>query len=230
MQKHSQQYDHANRADDYIEGARRTVALDPSQGLFPPYLDHMDRTARILDVGCGFGMGLEALRDKGFRFLTGLDASADQCGKARHLLQGAATILQASFEALPLAGSSVDAVLSRYAFHYASKPALAMGEVARVMKTGGLFMFIVPHPDYDRSHTEWHQPDGTITVPLFGSNLRVTYPRHETEDYVGPSLQSYFNISHKKGIENFDTARTGVSAALFVVARRNKTPYPVRNP
>jgi len=57
-----------------------------------PYLRWMiascmppDRTARILDLGCGYGAILLALREAQYRSVTGVDVSSEQVELARHL-------------------------------------------------------------------------------------------------------------------------------------------------
>jgi len=43
-----------------------------------------DRTTRVLDVGCGFGFSLRALRNLGFQNIQGLEISEQQAEVARH--------------------------------------------------------------------------------------------------------------------------------------------------
>ncbi len=71
--------------------------------------------SRILDLGCGAGVPATRLMvDNGFQ-VVGVDFSAVQLRRARHLVPGAA-LVQADMAELHLSAGSVDAVVSFYAF------------------------------------------------------------------------------------------------------------------
>lgn len=59
---------------------RGVTSADYAGFRLPAYLQQVlpaDRGARILDIGCGFGSMLHALRDLGYRSLRGVDISAE---------------------------------------------------------------------------------------------------------------------------------------------------------
>jgi 2-polyprenyl-3-methyl-5-hydroxy-6-metoxy-1,4-benzoquinol methylase len=53
--------------------------------LLAPWLDGVDRSGEVLDLGCGDGSLLQTMRALGFRRLAGVDCSAEQVERARHI-------------------------------------------------------------------------------------------------------------------------------------------------
>jgi malonyl-CoA O-methyltransferase len=123
--------------------------------------------ARILDAGCGTG---EALGELAARYpsadLVGLDLAAPMLVQARRRAEASRTVLRrllgpvlrkpaitmprfvcADLNALPLAGVSCDLVWSNLALQWINDLPRAFGEVRRVMRVGGLFMFSTFGPD-----------------------------------------------------------------------------------
>lgn len=94
----------------------------------------LPRGARVLDVGCGNGRHVAALRDAGYEAL-GLDLSPEV------LAGGVGGMLVAGrSQHLPLADASVDGVLSVCQGGFGITPAQddqAVGEWYRVLRTGG---------------------------------------------------------------------------------------------
>ncbi|HLT25761.1 MAG TPA: methyltransferase domain-containing protein [Zeimonas sp.] len=113
---------------------------------------------RIVDVGCGFGEGLLALkRHYPKAQLFGVDASLAVVRRAQQALAppsrgffgrmlGAhsgpiAALAAGDAHALPLAHASVDLVWSNLAFHWFESPQRAIEEWYRVMRPGALLDF-----------------------------------------------------------------------------------------
>jgi ubiquinone/menaquinone biosynthesis C-methylase UbiE len=105
------------------------------------------RTVRLLDVACGTGRFLrEVRRAYPAMQLTGLDLSRAYLEEAARHLEGlrAVTWLEANAEAIPLPDNSQDIVTTAYLFHELP-PAVrrtVIAEMARVLKPGGLLVFI----------------------------------------------------------------------------------------
>lgn len=84
--------------------------------------------ARILDLGCGNGGNTRYLESLGFKNILPVDWSAT------------GAVLLADAHRLPLVDESVDMVISTAVFEHLYNPFLAMHEIARVTRTGGIFL------------------------------------------------------------------------------------------
>lgn len=115
---------------------------------------------RVLDIGCGLGRGLLALRQRyPEAALLGLDSSIRVAAAARGLFEPARTGLMARLlgprgtpggpvplvcadvTAIPLAAASVDLAWSNLCLHWVDDLPAAFGEIYRVLRPEGLLMF-----------------------------------------------------------------------------------------
>jgi 2-polyprenyl-6-hydroxyphenyl methylase/3-demethylubiquinone-9 3-methyltransferase len=114
----------------YLRSALASIGLD-AHGL------------ATLDVGCGGGLLTEALAQLGCA-VTGVDPSAPSLATAReHAAQSglAITYVTAPAEHLPFADASFALVTCCDVLEHLAVPDLALGEIARVLAPGGLFLY-----------------------------------------------------------------------------------------
>jgi arsenite methyltransferase len=106
---------------------------------------HLDvRTGqRLLDVGFGGGVGIEALLDVGTDVhVTGIDFSPEMVAQQRRRLAdlvaaGRLRLEEGDVVALPFAPQSFDRVLSCNTIYFWPDPVLALREILRVLAPGG---------------------------------------------------------------------------------------------
>ena len=104
----------------------------------------------VLDLGCGFGRHLLALRERGLEAV-GMDRSEGLLGLARQLEGGAlrGRLVRGDFRALPFRERSFDAVVmlfSSFGYFSDAENARVLGECARVLRPGGLFVLDLMNP------------------------------------------------------------------------------------
>jgi ubiquinone/menaquinone biosynthesis C-methylase UbiE len=116
------------------------------------YLDAMsiDRTARVLDMGCGTGLAARAIarREDFSGHITGVDLSPYLVAAAKRLaseerLAEHLEFLAGDVRKLNFADGSFDAVIGHTLLSHVEDPLAVLKEAARVVRPGGMF----DHPD-----------------------------------------------------------------------------------
>ncbi|MEX0941563.1 MAG: methyltransferase domain-containing protein [Pseudomonadales bacterium] len=96
------------------------------------------KDARVLDVGCGTGellVALKTLVPDVHAF--GIDLSDEMLAMARAKLSDGVELALGAAEQLPFGNAHFDAVVSSNVFHYIRQPKAALREMQRVLKPGG---------------------------------------------------------------------------------------------
>lgn len=95
--------------------------------------------AVVLDLGCGNGTYLAAFGGlAGVGSLHGLDLSMAMAREAKQRVAGRAHVVQAEVCALPYRRNSFDLVLASHVLPFAYELPLAIADIARVLKRGGV--------------------------------------------------------------------------------------------
>lgn len=120
--------------EPYVGRWSRLVAKDFLQWLeLPPQLDW-------LDVGCGTGALTEIiLQQMQPRAIKGVDPSAGFVDHAQeHIIDPRATFEVADAQSLPVRSANFDAAVAGLVLNFVPKPALAVQEMARAVRSGGV--------------------------------------------------------------------------------------------
>lgn len=106
-----------------------------------------ERSARILDLGCGYGALLHALSQRGYNNLSGVDVSPEQIAVARQLVTCplVESDLLGYLRSLP--AGSLDVVIAFDVLEHFTRPELldVVNEIARVLAPEGRLLVHVPN-------------------------------------------------------------------------------------
>lgn len=178
-------------------------ALDEMAAVFSAH-----RCRLVLDLGCGNGRHVIALSDLGFMVL-GLDISRTGLELTRQWLGESeldASLLQADTrDRLPLADNSLDGILSTQVIHHAllEQVLLAISEIHRVLKPGGVAFVSVPCRAHSRRGTRPSRKIAPHTyLPLTGGEAGLPH-------YIFSKrrLRKAFQAFEIKGITERDRGR-----------------------
>lgn len=108
---------------------------------------HVQRGDRVLDLGCGPGDGCQTLAEAG-AVAIGLDYSPGMIASARDepVLRG--RLLRGDAGRLPFADASFDKVVCTNSFHHYPQHLVALREMRRVLKPGGVLSLVDPRKDH----------------------------------------------------------------------------------
>ena len=151
----AQRYDAAAALQRDCAGA--LLALAPQLGV-----------ARLMDLGCGTGAMLPALRERfaGAQLLA-VDIAPPMLQAARGRLPDAGFVA-ADAGQLPFADASVDLVFSSLALQWCASPGSAFASIARVLRPGGMALIAVPGPaTLWELRAAWQAVDGRDHVNRF---------------------------------------------------------------
>lgn len=168
----AERYDAAHDRGGSVGNAllrRMTVVI----GLLGP------RPGKVLDCGMGPGRLLVELERRGWS-VGGIDISEEMVARARSRLpQAAESLVQGTVESLPFPVESFDAAVATGVLEYVEDVPRALGEVARVLRPGGVF--VVSTPNTSAAPTLWRQrvvyPVARIVKPLLRSGRPVPLRR-----------------------------------------------------
>jgi len=139
-------------AKQYDQMASKAGWLDPDI-LFGLAYRHVSPGDTVLDVGIGTGLASVLFHGAGLR-VVGLDRSLEMLSQCRRKAFAAELHEHdVSVAPYPLAEGAVDHAVCSGLLHVFEDLSVVVSEVGRVMKPGGVFVFVVAHTDADEVET-----------------------------------------------------------------------------
>ena len=159
-----------------------------------------------LEVGCGTGVHAGQIRELGWTPV-GVDLSGGMLRHARNRL----SVVRADARRLPVGDGAVDAVIAVLAHTDMPDYPAVLHEVARVLRTGGVFVHIGVHPCFCGGFADRSDPDAVVIRPgyLDGHWTTASWTNEGIRDKVGATHWPLPDLLHM-----FRTA--GMSLERFV--------------
>ncbi len=132
--------------------------------------------ARVLDFGCGTGNLAEHLQNRGYE-VTACDFADEMIAVACHSFgkSGVEWVkLSVDWRHLPYSDGAFDAVVASSVFEYLEDCDFVFGELARVLRRGGVLVISVPDPHHPKRKLE--HLIGWLTTPSWIRNLACSIP------------------------------------------------------
>ena len=146
-----------------------------------------DRSARVLDLGCGTGLAGSVLRARGYTSVDGCDyspemlAEARKTGAYRDLLE-----IDLNQHPLPIETYAYDAVIAVGVFSFGHVHATVLDEVVLILPAGGAFVICVNEVWWAEgtlaAKLDELESSGSITVEL--RELGPHVPSHDVDGWV----------------------------------------------
>jgi SAM-dependent methyltransferase len=138
----------------WIEGFTEGADPEYEEQILPLAAEHLTGAHRVLDVGCGDGQVARLARRVGAEFVAGVDPTWNQISVAAGR-GGGPSYARADAAALPFADDSFDTAVACLVFEHVRRVDQAIAEVARVLRPGGTFLFLLNHPLLQTPDSGW---------------------------------------------------------------------------
>ena len=143
-----------SHAQWWIDGFSEGADPEYEEQILPLIAQHLDGVDRLLDVGCGEGQVSRLATRGGASRVVGIDPTWNQVVVATERA-GGPSYGRAGAGAMPFADGSFDAAVACLVFEHIRDVDNAIAEVARVLRPGGRFLFLLNHPLLQTPSSGW---------------------------------------------------------------------------
>lgn len=159
--------------------------------------------ADVVELGCGGGQASVGFARRGAGSVVGIDLSTEQLRHAKRLrdVYGVeARFLAGDVTNLPLADDAFDVAFSSWVFQMVEDLTACFAEAERVLRTGGVLVFAVPHPFYELFGPETHEMersyfDGELERESIGDiEVSLTVFHRTVEEIHGALVEAGFVV------------------------------------
>jgi len=164
--------------------------------IFYDHLSFIKPGMKLLDLGCGDGLDLVHYKKLGAE-IYGMDASEKLLEIAKKRLPNE-NIQLGFFEKIPFQENFFDVVLSKYSIMSSADMGLIFKEILRVLKPGGIMMYLVTHPFRQYLEKRDDQADyfeqKNVDSHILNNMITVKEPSHTFNEYLNKNLFEKFDV------------------------------------
>ena len=173
--------------------------------------------AAILDLGCGRGGLLLALKQAGYTNLTGLDSLTHHCREVR---KAGIRCEQGSLFSNPFGEECFDLVISTHVLEHLFEVGGALSKMAGFLRPGGRLLVTVPDLersedmlaskalDFNYGHINFFTLHSLRTAVFTATGMGLvashTYPQPYFQGFLGPTVCGAFSGGGEKNVSDFD--------------------------
>jgi len=188
--------------DSYRSGYDKTNGNQFNREIFHCYIEKLglNNQTKVLDLGCGSGEDLNFCKGLGAD-IYGIDASTEMLGTACKNLNLSLDkeLKHASFdERIPFEDSVFDFVISKYAIQTSHTLEFIFTEMCRVLKQGGVMLYLSKHPFRQFFERKENEPDyfkqKVVESHIFQESVTIREPTHTMTEYLSPFLFKKFDV------------------------------------
>jgi ubiquinone/menaquinone biosynthesis C-methylase UbiE len=164
--------------------------------IFYQHIDFVKPGMKLLDLACGDGLDLAYYKTLGANVF-GLDASEELVEIAKDKNPGI-DIKIGVFEKIPFEDNMFDVVLSKYAIQTSKNMYPIFSEICRILKPGGIMMYLVTHPFRQYFERKEYQADyfeqKIVDSNILNNSILVKEPSHTFNEYLNDLLFTNFDV------------------------------------
>jgi SAM-dependent methyltransferase len=167
----------------------------------------------VLDLGAGTGANLPFFpRDAQLVAAEPDRAMARRLREHARQLQRTVDVVDANAESLPFANATFDAVVSTLVLCTVDDQERSIAEIKRVLKPGGLLVFLEHVASDDPSRYRWQRFFEPVYAPIAGG-CHITRRTHEAIARAGFHIENIKHESMRKALPLFRPTVRGVATA-----------------
>jgi ubiquinone/menaquinone biosynthesis C-methylase UbiE len=204
IENKSKHYFYNQHGEEYVKNQRDFYSdvSDTGRDFLRESLEANIENRIIADIGCGAGDDLLLYQKMGAKKVIGIEPSLKMLDQKKfdNKLEDGVEILAGEFENIPLASESVDFVTARFSFHHVENLKEAFEEVARILKSDGLFLIVTRNPEFDTKIAKDQnlKKGEKIKDSIFDGRFVVESIPHKPEDYLSETCLKYFEVEENK--------------------------------
>ena len=192
---------HVTYSNNYFEQNK------DSNHLFHELINENLSNKKILDIGCGDGADLVLLNKRKAKVF-GIDPSIEFLKKAQ-VNNPTGIFKEGIGENIPCEDAQFDIVISKWAIQTSDNIPKVLNEAARVIKKGGILIYLSKHPMIqflekirDNGHGVDYYKQQIVTSNIYNGSISLREPSHTIGEYFSAEFFKNFElIDYKEGTD-----------------------------